>query len=704
MASAVLGYVVVYFVIVGYGAIQKSFIDRIPYGPVIIVGLILTLAMAYRNHPLVHRGPIRLANFVAEQTVAGVEESDWLVSSSFMNSLLVTKAAQKGWNLSLINVAAGQAEPYKRYLADQLESSRYRSLLQAGIFPLIQEMITDQVTGYPHVLTYNLPQLFRQNGMISVPHGAFYSAVKNGSSIDLGKLFAGQTLFMEEFRKRSGWIDKQKISPTYLPSLREQLSQNANNLGVLAWEQDRPALAEKAFNWALEISPVNPSALLNRVSLGPDLASGAFDRYRQKLQEYVESNQKKYHLWDLSSRHGYVIDPEAFAQEGLTWALSGSIERSMGALQKAKARIGERSDLQWLLSNLYAAQGDVAASRKELESLLLNDSTRPKAIFGLARLEIREGRWIEARKQLDLLKPLAGWRHSAEIELALLTALEGRPEEAQKALLEITRLKSDDTRGWLALAAVSVDLENAEEVLEVAITKVMESKVGNVTEALQFARLLASRGDYETAVKVLAPAVTSQPMNVSLLEFMVQLDKLNRDIKGARVHVERLLTLDSRNAIGNRMMGSLQIHDGHHALAESSLRVSMDSEAHPDAGADLAWLLQRRGEYTEALDLANRVMALNDQNPSALHTRGLIYYRLERFEEAKQDLLKALGIWIEDPFARLYLAMVYAATGEFDKARDLMDVLEPIRLRLPQELQDEMGRVNKNIIEKSTSL
>ena len=83
---------------------------------------------------------------------------------------------------------------------------------------------------------------------------------------------------------------------------------------------------------------------------------------------------------------------------------------------------------------------------------------------------------------------------------------------------------------------------------------------------------------------------------------------------------------------------------------------------------NLAWFLcEDKGQYAEALDFASGGRQIEPQYLDLIDTRGVIYYRMGRYEEAIQDFTEFLDQCpankVSLPAARFHLARAYIETG-----------------------------------------
>ncbi|HEC03262.1 MAG TPA: tetratricopeptide repeat protein, partial [Phycisphaerales bacterium] len=105
---------------------------------------------------------------------------------------------------------------------------------------------------------------------------------------------------------------------------------------------------------------------------------------------------------------------------------------------------------------------------------------------------------------------------------------------------------------------------------------------------------------------------------------------------------------------------------------------------------NLAWILcEEKGQYQEALQLANRGLRIRKEYTDLLDTRGVIYYRLGAadpayYEKAEADFVQCLEWYPVKARAgvatRFHLARVYAKTGrETEALRELRKTLSSNR-------------------------
>jgi adenylate cyclase len=135
------------------------------------------------------------------------------------------------------------------------------------------------------------------------------------------------------------------------------------------------------------------------------------------------------------------------------------------------------------------------------------------------------------------------------------------------------------------------------------------------------------------------------------------------------------------------------------AIAEQERAIALNPND-ADGYADLAETLVWAGKPSEALGLVEKAMRLNPHYPvDYLVILGFAYSTLERYEEAKAELKRALTRSPDHYGIHLMLAIIYSETGQEEEARahvgEALRVnpqlsLEDLRQRLPAALPERV--------------
>lgn len=88
----------------------------------------------------------------------------------------------------------------------------------------------------------------------------------------------------------------------------------------------------------------------------------------------------------------------------------------------------------------------------------------------------------------------------------------------------------------------------------------------------------------------------------------------------------------------------------------------------------------RQGRYDEAAGHFERVLQENPARADALLGLGISRYKLGAFDEAVATLDRVVTLAVDEPVARLYLALSYVQKGDAFGAEDQLAVLRGLRL------------------------
>jgi tetratricopeptide (TPR) repeat protein len=84
----------------------------------------------------------------------------------------------------------------------------------------------------------------------------------------------------------------------------------------------------------------------------------------------------------------------------------------------------------------------------------------------------------------------------------------------------------------------------------------------------------------------------------------------------------------------------------------------------------MAWILHFAGRPGEGMAAMRRAIALNPHVTALYRTvEAALHYEMGELDEARALLEQAVAVSPDQLLARLYLAAVYAATGEFEAAQ-----------------------------------
>jgi Tfp pilus assembly protein PilF len=246
------------------------------------------------------------------------------------------------------------------------------------------------------------------------------------------------------------------------------------------------------------------------------------------------------------------------------------------------------------------------------------------------------------------------------------------------------------------LAALLAD-SNDEEGIARCQQHLNSIRGGGAYAAMVRADVALRQNDFMTARSALEQVLSAMPNSTRTLESLLQMDILQHQMGQAEVHARRLLNLNAQSAIGNLIMGELHYAKNEFDLAEDSYRVSLKTKRSAAALNDLAWLLQEKKEYVEALKLAKEVVARDETMSQGWDTLGVVLMRSGQMDESAKALEKSLSIAQSDPGVFLHLAELRALRGEKDRALELVQMLYGKADLLSAADQQKLNEISRNL-------
>ncbi len=141
--------------------------------------------------------------------------------------------------------------------------------------------------------------------------------------------------------------------------------------------------------------------------------------------------------------------------------------------------------------------------------------------------------------------------------------------------------------------------------------------------------------------------------------------------KQAYDKASRALEIDPNNARAYTVLAILQLTDGRHAEAIQSARRAISLNPNDaEARANLGFVLAYSGQHEEAVIAIEQAMQLNPSAPPGFRLlAGIVFYVVGDNDRAATELEAVKAAWPNAQTMREHLAAIYAARGQFDKAR-----------------------------------
>jgi tetratricopeptide (TPR) repeat protein len=681
LAATYYGYLVAYWFLLpmnwGGALDDRPGLRRLRVGVGVALAVALTGGAGYAvrlNWNEADARPAALINRLAHQVVDDLQGRTWLITAGEIDNNILIAAHDRGVPVELLDQTRGNDSVYRHHIASRIDDVNLKSLAEVSLLAFLQEWMKSGRDISRTVAVFSMPDLWFSAGLDYLPHRTLYLGVETNSPVSPAVMIdAHRSFWKEEIpRLRAAALQPGHASP-FSAFVVRHLSMEANNLGVWLEDHHQPEAASEAYARARELDDDNISALLNQYVLAQ--AGGTFpDREDviQKVDALVRDGRQKTRVWSLARSYGYVRMPEAFAEIGLSWAVSGYPGMAVSGLRRAIALKGENAPrLKQLLAAVYLAQDQPQESTDLLNEVLAHAPDNRNALFGLARIRIRAGDYVEAGALLTRLEKMGASRERTALEWVQIYLATGEFDRARVQLEELVELNPRNQSAWTLLAALHYSRQD-EAGLQACLKQIEQSSQPTFAGLILQGLIAMDRQNLENARRFFEQALVQQPRNSILLGLMLQLDvRMNRPAE-AEARVRQLLELDPEHAEANYILGSLQFRRLQVALAEASYRRSLARERKAETLNDLAWLLQTKGAFEEAETLAREALERNPLIATLWDTLGVILRKRGRLAESETALLKAASLNTEQLSIQVHLAELYAAQGARDKVRTLI--------------------------------
>ena len=292
--------------------------------------------------------------------------------------------------------------------------------------------------------------------------------------------------------------------------------------------------------------------------------------------------------------------------------------------------------------------------------------------------------------------------------LAEVLARRGEVDDAREEYLAALRGSAgeerDDAerRDEIRLRIAAIDLSTEHPAVEQAREVLAKLEKPDGADALNMrARAALAGGDVKEARRLAKALTAVEPVGGALMEGETELtpDKVGRaqekfdfavtkggpQIRGdvasiyrrhghdveAEKQLRAWVTAMPEDADGRLALGALLERTGRFPAGESELRQAMKLD--PKSGEAFNYLgysLADRGErLEEALDLVRKALAIDPWNGAYLDSLGWVYFKMDRMDDAREPLDRAVREFPRDPTVLEHLGDYYDKAGDAARAK-----------------------------------
>ena len=169
--------------------------------------------------------------------------------------------------------------------------------------------------------------------------------------------------------------------------------------------------------------------------------------------------------------------------------------------------------------------------------------------------------------------------------------------------------------------------------------------------------------EFEKALKSFSHAEKKKPDDPNILNYISQVYAELDDMEKANTYILKAITIDPQSPTHKQIYATYLMRQGKHQDAIPVIDEVLELQP-----VDIIYILRGQADYNignmeSALDFFDKALELDGRNPLSNHMKGLVLYKLQRFEEATPFLETALSFG-EIESLRNILDDCKARTGE----------------------------------------
>lgn len=456
--------------------------------------------------------------------------------------------------------------------------------------------------------------------------------------------------------------------------------------------------SETAYKKALEIEPDHEEALIGLAMVYSDL--GDQPRAAEMLRRVV-------------SKHPNVRTLTAL---GRTYEQEKEYGQAAEIFRQALAMSPDNSSLKFSLAENLLLSDKVDEAVKVFQELAQEDEKDYRPTLRLSQVYRQQGKFDEARKELQKARDAAPDNLEVRYHEVNLLESEGKPDEAIAVLKDILQSTKKDTYSSGERSNRAVFLERlglmyrSNDQFEEAAATFSELQgldaEFELRAAAQIADTYRQEKDFLKALEVIEPAYKKDPDNrmvamvrATLLADLGRSDEAVSSVRKLlkdRKDLESYLTLaqiyektkrfsDMASALDHAlalakgdeeksnvvfMQGAMFERQKEFDKAEAAFREVL--RLSPDNSSAMNYLgymfADRNMRLEEALKLVSKALELEPHNGAYLDSLGWVYFRLDKLDEAEDNLKRAAQKVSRDPVVHDHLGDVYFRQGKLKEA------------------------------------
>ena len=442
---------------------------------------------------------------------------------------------------------------------------------------------------------------------------------------------------------------------------------------------------------------------------------------------------------------------------GYAYTQNHEVEKAVATYQKALAQDPDNQDLERAYAEALMASGRSAAAHAELEKMLKAQPDDAATYLRLGRLDRQQGKFDQARQELDKARSLSPDNLEIPYEQVQLEDAVGNEDKAiqilQALLKQSEKPQGQYTAGEANNRAVFLERlgsiyrngEKYDQAIEVfkqlvALGNRQTARgEGLIVETLRLARqpqkaleeadaaiqkdpgdrtlhllrasMLGEQGHVDEAVQQLKSLLDGKSGDAEIYRAMAQVDSQGKRFAEAEAAAHKALELGAKpeeQEYGHFLLGSIYEREKKFDQAEAEFKKVLNADPLNAAAANyLGYMLADRGvRLEESVKYIQKALELEPNNGAYLDSLGWAYYKMNRFDQAANQLEKAARLISSDPTIHEHLGHIYLQLGKKREAQELFErALKEWPTAVSSDFDaDQAAKLQKQLDELKTTL